>query len=66
MEQDERAGHVERMGEKEMLTVILGNGEVEQPRRKTGHRRGDDINVNLQEIGWKGVDWIRLAQDRDK
>jgi hypothetical protein len=29
MEKEERAVHVERMGEKEMLTVILGNAEVQ-------------------------------------
>ena len=66
MEKDERTVHVERMGEREMLTVILGNAEVQKPLRKIRHRREDDINVNLKEIGWKGVDWIHLAQDREK
>jgi hypothetical protein len=66
MEKDERAVHVERMGKKDMLTVILGNAEVQTPRRKTRHRWEDDINVNLKEIGWKGVDWINLVQDVDK
>jgi len=66
MEKDERAVHVERMGEKEMLTVILGNAELQKTRRKTRHRCEGSINVNLKEIGWKGVEWIHLAQDRDK
>jgi hypothetical protein len=26
----------------------------------------DNIKMNLGEIGWGGVDWIDLAQDRDK
>jgi hypothetical protein len=26
----------------------------------------DNIKVDLREIGWRGVDWIGLAQDRDK
>jgi hypothetical protein len=26
----------------------------------------DNINMDLLEIGWGGVDWIALAQDRDK
>jgi hypothetical protein len=26
----------------------------------------DNIKVDLLEIGWGGVDWIGLAQDRDK
>lgn len=49
-----------------MLTVICGNAEVQKTRRKTRHRWEDNINVNLKEIGWKGVEWIHLAQDRDK
>jgi hypothetical protein len=26
----------------------------------------DNIKMDLGEIGWSGVDWIGLAQDRDK
>jgi hypothetical protein len=26
----------------------------------------DNIKMNLTEIGWEGVDWIDLAQDRDQ
>jgi hypothetical protein len=26
----------------------------------------DDIKMDLREIGWNGVDWIELAQDRDQ
>jgi hypothetical protein len=25
----------------------------------------DNIKMDLQEVGWGGVDWIKLAQDRD-
>ena len=32
-----------------------------------GHRRrGDNINMDLQEVGCGGMDWIELAQDRDR
>jgi hypothetical protein len=31
------------------------------PRR----RWEDNIRMDLREIGWGGVDWIDLAQDRD-
>jgi hypothetical protein len=27
---------------------------------------GDNIKIDLQEVGWGGVDWIALAQDRDR
>jgi hypothetical protein len=26
---------------------------------------GGDIKVNLREIGWGGIDWVDVAQDRD-
>jgi hypothetical protein len=26
----------------------------------------DNIKINLREIGWDDIDWIDLAQDRDK
>jgi hypothetical protein len=26
----------------------------------------DNIKIDLREIGWDGVDWIELAQDRDQ
>jgi hypothetical protein len=26
----------------------------------------DNIKMDLQELGWWGVDWIELAQDRDR
>jgi hypothetical protein len=38
-------------------------------RRPIGRPRSrwvDNINMDLLEIDWSGVDWIRLAQDSDK
>jgi hypothetical protein len=26
----------------------------------------DNIKMDLQEVGWRGVDWIDLAQDRNR
>jgi hypothetical protein len=26
----------------------------------------DNIKIDLREIGWDGVDWVDLAQDRDQ
>jgi hypothetical protein len=44
---------------------------VEKPegRRTLGRPRHSwvvNIKMNLVEIGWVGVDWIGVAQDRDK
>ena len=52
------AGHVECMGEERGLyRVLLG-----KPRR----RWVDNIRIDLQEVGCGYMDWIGLAQDRDR
>ena len=33
---------------------------------KTRYIWEDNIKMGLKEIGWEGVDWINVAQDRDK
>jgi hypothetical protein len=30
------------------------------------HRREDNIKIDLQEVGGSGMDWIKVAQDRDR
>jgi hypothetical protein len=30
------------------------------------NKHRDNIKMDLREIGWDGVDWIELAQDRDQ
>jgi hypothetical protein len=44
----------------------VGKPEGERPLGRTRRRRVDNIKMDLLEIGWGGVDWIGLAQDRDK
>jgi hypothetical protein len=43
-------------------------GKPEGKRALVRTRRGwvDSIKMHLREIGWDGVDWINLAQDRDQ
>jgi hypothetical protein len=36
------------------------------PLRRPRRRLVDNIKMDLLDIGWGGVDWIGLAQDRDK
>jgi hypothetical protein len=33
---------------------------------RPGHRWEDNIKMDLREIGWGGIDWVFLAQDRDQ
>jgi hypothetical protein len=39
-----------------------GKGPLVRPRR----RWVDNIRMDLGEVGWNGVDWIGLAQDRNR
>jgi hypothetical protein len=61
------AGHVARMGEKRNAYRLLvgkpeGRRTLERPRR----RQVDNISMDLGEVGWGDVDWIGLAQDRNR
>jgi hypothetical protein len=46
--------------------LLVGKPEGKRPlqRPRLGHM--DNIEIDLVEIGWSGVDWIGLAKDRDK
>jgi len=39
-------------------------GETQWREGKSRHRWEDNIKMYLKEIGWEGMDWIFLAQDR--
>jgi hypothetical protein len=44
----------------------VGRPEGKRPLGRPRCRWVDDIKMDLLEIGWGGVNWIGLAQDRDK
>jgi hypothetical protein len=61
------AGHVARMGEKRnACRIFLGKPEGKRPLGRQRRRWVDNIKMDLREIGWDGVDWIDMAQDRDQ
>jgi len=45
---------------------LVGKHEGKRPLRRPGNRGEDNITLDLREIGWVVVEWIHLAQDRDK
>jgi hypothetical protein len=48
---------------------VLINGRKcrgKRPLRNPRRRSVDNIKMDLGEIGWGGVDWIGLAQDRKR
>ena len=56
------AGHVARMGEeREVYRVLVGKPEGRKPLGRPRRRW-----VDLQEVGCGYMDWIGLAQDRDR
>jgi hypothetical protein len=61
------AVHVARMGEKRNgYRILVGKPEGKRPLGRPRRRWEDNIKMDVREIGWGGVDWIELAQDRDQ
>jgi hypothetical protein len=55
------------MGEKRKAYIILvGKPEGERPIGRTRRRWVDNIKMDLRKIGWNGMDWTDLAQNRDQ
>jgi hypothetical protein len=49
-----------------MYRLLVGKPEGKRALGRPSRRWVDNIKMDLLEIGWVGVDWIGLAQDRDK
>jgi hypothetical protein len=61
------AGHVVRMGEeRKVYKILVGKPEGKRPLGRPGRGWEDGIRMDLRETGLGGVDWIRLAQDRNR
>jgi hypothetical protein len=45
--------------------ILAGKPEGKRPLGRPRRRRVDNIQIDLREIGWGGMDWIDLAQDRN-
>jgi hypothetical protein len=53
------------MGEKwNMYRLLVGKPEGKRPLRRLRCRWIDNIKMDLLEIGFSGVDWVGIAQDR--
>jgi hypothetical protein len=60
-------GHAARMGEhRNAYRIFVGKPEEKRPVGRSRRRWVNNIKMNLREIGWDGMDWIDLAQDRDQ
>ena len=55
------------MGERRVLyRVLVGKPEGKRVLGRLRRRWEDNIKMEFQEVGCRGVDWIELAQDRDR
>jgi hypothetical protein len=50
---------------KDAYRVLVGKLEGKRPLRRPSRRWEDNIKMDLQEVEWRGMDWIDLVQDRD-
>jgi hypothetical protein len=58
---------VARVGEgRNVNRVLVGKTEGERPLERPRRRWEEGIKIDLSEIGWEGVQWIHLAEDRDR
>jgi hypothetical protein len=61
------AGHMARLGERRgVYMALLGKPEGERPSGRRRRRWEDNIEIDLQEVGCGGMDWIELTQERDR
>jgi hypothetical protein len=46
--------------------VLMGRPEGKRLRGRPRRKWEDNIKMDLQEVGWGGMDWIAIAQDRER
>jgi hypothetical protein len=55
------------MGDKRnAYRIMAGKPEGKRPLGRTRRRWVDNIKMDLREMGWGGMDWIDVVQDRDQ
>jgi hypothetical protein len=51
---------------KDVYRILMGKREGKRTLGRPRRRWEDNIKMDRQEVGREGMDWIELAQDRDK
>jgi hypothetical protein len=60
-------GHIAHMGEeRNVYKVLMGKPEGKTPLGRPRRRLEDGIRMDLRETDWRSVEWIQLAQERDR
>jgi hypothetical protein len=67
IEKNEVGGHVARIGESRgVYRLLVGKPEGKRALGRPRRRWEDIIKIDLQKMGCVGMDWIELAQDKDR
>jgi hypothetical protein len=53
-------------GKRNAYRILVVKLEGKRPLGRPRRRWEDNIRIDLREIGWGGMDWIDLAQNRDQ
>jgi hypothetical protein len=46
--------------------ILVGKPEGKKSPGRPRRKSVDNIKMDLREVGWDGIDWIELVQDRDQ
>jgi hypothetical protein len=60
------AGHIAQMEKRNTYRLLAGKPEGRRPLGRPRCRWVDNFRIDLGEVGWGDVDWIGLAQDRNR
>jgi hypothetical protein len=52
--------------ERNAYRILVENPEIKRPLGRPRRWWMDNTKMDFREIGWDGIDWIDLAQDRDQ
>jgi hypothetical protein len=67
IEKNEMGGVCSACGERRgVYRVLVGRSDGKRPLVRPRGRWEDNIKMDLQKVGCGGMDWIELAQDRDR
>jgi hypothetical protein len=65
LKKNEMGKYVAHLGDRrDAYKVLVGRPEVKRPIGRPTCRWEDNIKMDLQEVGWGGMDWMDLAQER--